>query len=217
MTSPAHRALKTLGDSGLVMVIRGQDTDELMNICDECIRAGTSALEVTYTIPDPISIIRALRTRHPSVLIGAGTVTNIEQAEAAVGAGASFLVSPINPDFLLPFGRTRDVATIPGATTPSEIWSAVTAGASVVKIFPAASLGGPEYLQNLLGPFPELRCMMSGGIFPRDVDDYLEAGAWCVALGGTITNAPSADRPGLLAEAVARASHAVRPRREEKL
>lgn len=217
MQSPADRTLNALGDSGLVTVIRGHDTDELINISDDCIRAGATALEVTFTIPDPISIIRALQTRHPSALIGAGTVTSVEQADAAVSAGATFLVSPINPAFLLPFSRDRAIAAIPGATTPSEIWSAVTAGANIVKVFPAASLGGVEYLQNLLGPFPELRCMVSGGISPRDVDEYLEAGAWCVALGGTITSASSADRPGLLAEAVARASDAQRPRRKRVL
>ncbi|MEX2314673.1 MAG: MFS transporter, partial [Thermomicrobiales bacterium] len=112
--------------------------------------------------------------------------TNADEARVAVAAGATFLVSPVNPGFLIPFAQQHGVLPVPGTATPSEMWHALNSGASAVKVFPVAGFGGSNYLRNLLGPFPGLKCMVSGGILPDEVGEYRRAGAWCVALGATL-------------------------------
>ncbi|MDO8690487.1 MAG: 2-dehydro-3-deoxyphosphogluconate aldolase, partial [Dehalococcoidia bacterium] len=120
--------------------------------------------------------------------IGAGSVTNVEQAKLAIGAGAGFVVSPIKQLDLVRVCHQVGVPCILGALTPTEVVEAYRAGADQVKVFPVGLVGGPRYLQQLLGPLPGLPVMASGGINLSNFREYLAAGARSLALGSDLLN-----------------------------
>ncbi|MES2856618.1 MAG: bifunctional 4-hydroxy-2-oxoglutarate aldolase/2-dehydro-3-deoxy-phosphogluconate aldolase, partial [Bdellovibrionota bacterium] len=120
------------------------------------------------------------------VVVGAGTVRNLAQAKRALDAGAKFLVSPGLNEDVLGFSETKDLLYLPGVLTPTEIMRATELGSEVVKIFPAASVGGAEYLRALSGPFPEVKWVATGGIKIEDTRDYMRAGAFAIGLGSQL-------------------------------
>jgi 2-dehydro-3-deoxyphosphogluconate aldolase/(4S)-4-hydroxy-2-oxoglutarate aldolase len=118
-------------------------------------------------------------------VLGAGTVLTPEQADAAVDAGATYLVSPVVDLEVIEAARRRGVAALPGALTPTEILRAWRAGAAAVKLFPA-SLGGPGYLRAVKAPLPEVPLVPTGGVGLEEIGGYLRAGALAVGLGGPL-------------------------------
>jgi len=111
-----------------------------------------------------------------------------EQAEEAVAAGAAFLVSPVNPPWLLDVAQNLGVVAVPGCATPNEIWSATSRGAKLVKVFPIARLGGAAYIHDLLAPMPDLRLIATGGIKAVEAPILLAAGCIAVGLGSIHTD-----------------------------
>jgi 2-dehydro-3-deoxyphosphogluconate aldolase / (4S)-4-hydroxy-2-oxoglutarate aldolase len=193
--------LDRLGALGVVAVVRADDPEDAIAAVDDLVSGGLTVIEVTFSVPDAASVISEL-TRRGDVIVGAGTVMQEHQAVAALEAGARFLVSPVCPVFLIPAAREADAVAVPGTATPTELRKAVSAGAHVVKVFPAATLGGPAYLKQVLAPLPDIRLMPSGGIGVGDVSDYRRAGAWCVGLGGQLVGAePGGPRRELAARA----------------
>jgi 2-dehydro-3-deoxyphosphogluconate aldolase/(4S)-4-hydroxy-2-oxoglutarate aldolase len=196
-----NRDIEALQQVGVVAVLRGASAG-IDAIVDDLAAGGLTTIEVTFSVPDAADVIARLSGR-PELVIGAGTVTTPAQAEAAIAAGARFLVSPVSPPWLVPLSHEAGVLAVPGCATPTEIWAALAAGAHVVKVFPAARLGGPAYLRDLTAPLPGLRVMPSGGITVSDVADYRQAGAWCVGLGGELSRAaPGKERQEIAANAV---------------
>jgi 2-dehydro-3-deoxyphosphogluconate aldolase/(4S)-4-hydroxy-2-oxoglutarate aldolase len=120
-------------------------------------------------------------------MVGAGTITSTDQAEVAVEAGAAFLVSPHLDRVLIDWAQTEQVALVPGGLTPTEVWGAWSLGPPAVKVFPA-SVGGPGYVKSLLGPFPDLGLIPTGGIDEDNIVDYLKAGAVAVGVGAWLTS-----------------------------
>ena len=139
------------------------------------------------TVPDAISAIELLvRDFGGRLLVGAGTVTDALTAERVIDAGARFVVSPcLVPDVIAVAAR-RDVAVLPGALTPTEIFQAVAAGADMVKVFPALHVGGPAYIRALRAPFPDFPLVPTGGVSLDTVRDYIRAGSAAVGVGGEI-------------------------------
>ena len=179
---------------GVAAVVRTSDPTEALVTSRSLIRAGIGVIEVTFTVPDAPEVIRELSSEGHA-MIGAGTVTTPEQFDAAIAAGARFVVAPVHPSFLIAAAREANVLAVPGCATPNEIWVAILAGALAVKVFPISRLGGPSYLRDLAGPLPDLHLMPSGGIGIEDVGAYRSAGAWCVAVGGPLSGHMSeADR-----------------------
>ncbi len=173
-------SLLELMKGGMVGVIRTSSPEEAL---DTAVRAADSwacAVEVTWTVPQAAEVCRELVGR--GLVVGAGTLLTKEDAQAAVDSGAQFLVAPVNPRFLLPFAAEAGVLAIPAGATPSELFTAVEQGADMVKVFPAARLGGPAFIKDLLGPFPNMRVMCTGGLTRESSRDYLVAGAYCVGL-----------------------------------
>jgi 2-dehydro-3-deoxyphosphogluconate aldolase / (4S)-4-hydroxy-2-oxoglutarate aldolase len=146
---------------------------------------GVGAVELTFTTPRVAQEIARARRRHPELLIGAGTIREGEQARAAAAAGADFLVSPHLDLPLLAECLDTGLTTIPGVLTPSELAAALDGGAQLIKLFPA-STAGPAHLRALLGPFPGVRVVPTGGIALPDVGSWLEAGAIAVGIGGEL-------------------------------
>ena len=196
----------TLGELGLAAVIRTPDSNEALTISRSLLREGVRAIEITFTVPDAADVIAELRSE-VGAIIGAGTVTTRAQFEAAVAAGADFVVSPVHPPFLLPAAAEAGVLAVPGCATPHEIWTALDAGALAVKVFPAARLGGPAYLRDIMSPLSSPHIMASGGIGIDDLAEYRRAGTWCVALGSNLSGSiPEAERSDRAQRAVATAA-----------
>ncbi|MBI6546451.1 MAG: 2-dehydro-3-deoxyphosphogluconate aldolase, partial [Cyanobacteria bacterium NC_groundwater_1444_Ag_S-0.65um_54_12] len=148
--------------------------------------AGLGAIEVAFTTPGAVVAIAELVSTRRG-LVGAGTVLQVEQAKAALAAGASFLVAPVDSGILLEHAHAAGAVAIVGGLTPQEIWNVHALGADFVKVFPVRAMGGPNYLRDLLAPFPDLRLLVSGGVDAANYREYLAAGAQLVALGSTLT------------------------------
>ncbi len=162
---------------------------------------GVPAFEVTLQGTGALDAIRALReTLGDRLVVGAGTVLDVEGAEAAVEAGATFLVMPVTDPAVVTWAVERGVPVFPGALSPTEVLTAWRAGASAVKLFPA-SVGGPALLRELRGPFPDIPLMPTGGISADNARSLVDAGAVAVGVGSWLTGAP--DDASLRARATA--------------
>jgi 2-dehydro-3-deoxyphosphogluconate aldolase/(4S)-4-hydroxy-2-oxoglutarate aldolase len=177
------KVLKGLLASKAVAVIRMTDAAKLAKAAAALRKGGITAFEVTMTVPGAVEIIRAMaRDKVPGVLIGAGTVLDAGAASDVIAAGADFVVSPITDGDMIMACREAEVLVVPGAFTPTEIAAAWRAGADIVKVFPATSLG-PQFFRDLRGPLPHIRIMPTGGVTLENAREFLEAGACCVGIG----------------------------------
>jgi 2-dehydro-3-deoxyphosphogluconate aldolase/(4S)-4-hydroxy-2-oxoglutarate aldolase len=178
--------LDKLRNAGIVAVLRAPSVNAAVNAVDALVAGGVTAVEITYSTPDPAAAIREIVRRHgDSIYVGAGTILQAEQAQAVVDAGAKFLVSPgVDPVVARAMIDTGAVVIL-GAITPTEIMSAIRVGSHAVKVFPA-SLGGPRYLASLRGPFPDVPFMPTGGVNEENLGEWLTAGSMAVGAGGEL-------------------------------
>lgn len=176
-----------LADIRVVPVIRASDEDIGRRMVALLASCGFSTFEITLTTPGAMAMIRDL-AKDPMVRIGVGTVLSREDGEAALEAGAEFVVSPGFVDGLAAPCREAGALLALGAATPSEAMRARAAGADIVKVFPAAQLGGPGFVKALRSVFPDMAIMPTGGIGPNDIVGYLSAGAMAVGMGGALVN-----------------------------
>jgi 2-dehydro-3-deoxyphosphogluconate aldolase / (4S)-4-hydroxy-2-oxoglutarate aldolase len=136
------------------------------------------------TVPDAIEAIASVSKRFgDKVLVGAGTVTDVETVRRALDAGAEFIVSPCLVPDVIAAARRADVAVLPGALTPTEVFEAFRQGGDMVKVFPAQSVGGAAYLRALRGPFPDIPLVPTGGVTLDNVGEMFKAGAAAVGVG----------------------------------
>lgn len=151
------------------------------------IAGGFRCAEVTLTTPGALDLVAEL-SRLDGLTVGAGTVLTVDDAEAAVAAGARFLVSPVfDPEVVRAAGRLG-VASLPGCHTPTELLAAHRAGATLLKLFPAPA-GGPAWLRSVLAPLPFLRVVPTNGIDADNAADWLSAGAWALGFNAAIFHA----------------------------
>lgn len=178
--------VESLKQAILVPVIRTPRRELAERACDWLVEAGCRALEITHSVPEADKVIAAMRERYADVLVGAGTVLTAAEAEASIDAGAAFLVAPCAVPEVQTVAQSRGVPFIPGAATPTEVLARRAEGAPVVKIFPAAQLGGAEYLESLKSVLPDIPLMPTGGVDAQSIQGYLDAGALCVGIGSAI-------------------------------
>lgn len=182
-------SIATLLDQRVLAIVRLPEYSRAVEVASALARGGIGVLELTLTGEGALAAIARVReTTGASVRVGAGTVLSARAAEAAVAAGAEFLVTPAIVPEVLAFGAEHDLPVLCGALSPTEVLGATTMGAAVVKLFPA-NLGGPSYLKALRGPFPDIRFMPTGGLSEENLQEYLRAGACAVALGGELVRA----------------------------
>ena len=166
---------------GLVAVIRTPSFELVAPVCEALVNGGVLALEITLTVPDALRALREANTRFGDrILLGAGTILNIQQTHAAIGAGAQYVISPITKMEIIQAAHAWNKPVMLGAYTPTEAQLAHEAGADFIKIFPADKLG-PGYIKNLRGPLPHLRLVPTGGVDLQTAPEFLKAG--CAALG----------------------------------
>lgn len=182
-----HTLLERLRAARVVPVVRTHAADHAATAVRWLRDAGLGVFEITMTIPDAPALIRSLAA-DPSLLIGAGTVPDAPTAQTCIAAGAKFVVAPWVDLSLAATCRSAGVLLMLGAMTPTEVRAALAAGADAVKIFPAASLGGPAHVKALASVFPGIAFCPTGGIAPEQVDAYLAAGAAFVGMGGALVD-----------------------------
>ncbi len=186
--SDKDKNLQTITDCGVVAIVRVSNAREAVDVCIAIARGGVKPIEVTMTVPGAIDAIREFKSGvKEDVLIGAGTVLDPETARACILAGAEFIVSPtLNLDVIKVCRRYSKII-IPGTFTPTEILTAWEAGADIVKVFPA-SVGGPGYLKDIMGPLPQVKLVPTGGVNLETTSEFIKAGAVAVAAGTSLVN-----------------------------
>ena len=178
---------------GVVAVIRLKDPARLRAVVDAMMEGGVRALEVTMTVPRAIELIRELAPALPAgFLLGAGTVTDPVTARAVIDAGASFVVSPVFRPDVIAACHERDVPSMPGCFSPTEILAAHECGADIVKVFPATMLG-PQFIKDVRAPLPQVKLMPTGGVTLDNAGDWIRAGAVAVGLGSALIDAAAID------------------------
>jgi 2-dehydro-3-deoxyphosphogluconate aldolase / (4S)-4-hydroxy-2-oxoglutarate aldolase len=193
---------QTIERVGLIPVLRAKSERQAHAVVRAMIAGEVSIVEVTMTVPGAVDLIGVLRREYPDLLLGAGTVTRVEEVDATVDAGAEFVVSPsFHPEVV---ARTRALGklSIPGALTPTEAITAWRAGADYVKIFPCSAAGGASYLKALLAPFPELKLIPTGGVTLQTAESFLRSGARALGVGSDLVNLAAIDegRPETITE-----------------
>jgi 2-dehydro-3-deoxyphosphogluconate aldolase/(4S)-4-hydroxy-2-oxoglutarate aldolase len=149
-------------------------------------RAGIPIAEVTMTVPHALDVIREMTKSLPDMVIGAGTVLDVETARRCLDAGARFLTSPGFVPEVMAFAQKHDVVVFPGALTPTEVIAAWKGGADFVKIFPCAEVGGYHYIHTLKVPLPQVPLIASGGVNQQTAYDFILAGASALGIGSEL-------------------------------
>jgi 2-dehydro-3-deoxyphosphogluconate aldolase/(4S)-4-hydroxy-2-oxoglutarate aldolase len=174
-----------VSEAPVVGIVRRPKVDPVRCI-EHLFQVGVRLVEITMDTVGAVDILESLRSRVPSdALLGAGTVTDVARAEAALAAGATFIVTPnLNLD-VIRIAREHGVAIMPGAMTPSEIWNAAAAGADYVKVFPASTLGA-GFFREIRGPFAEIPLMATGGVNVENARDFIAFGVDAIGVGGAL-------------------------------
>jgi 2-dehydro-3-deoxyphosphogluconate aldolase/(4S)-4-hydroxy-2-oxoglutarate aldolase len=181
--------ISRIGEIGIIPVVRASSVEEANRAVEAICAGGIPVVEITMTVPNAVSVIRELvQRRTGDVLIGAGTVTNADQAESCLRAGAQFLVSPGLAVSVLSVARANAKLAIPGALTPTELMNAQEHGARLVKIFPCGNVGGPKYLKSLKAPFPQSSLIPTGGVNAANAAEFIAAGAFALGVGADLVD-----------------------------
>lgn len=184
-----REVLNRMISEGLVPVVRVSSAQEAIDVADALKEGGVSFIEITMSVQGAIDVIRELTQKYKDeIIMGAGTVLDPETGRAALLAGAQFIVSPtLNLD-LIHLAHRYSTVVIPGTMTPTEILTAWNAGADMVKVFPAAQLGGPEYIRALRGPLPQILLVPTGGVNLQNAGAFIRAGATALGAGGELVD-----------------------------
>lgn len=191
----------------VIAIGRGLPPDRIERIAEGLVAGGIRAFEITLNSPDALAGISALSSRWEGrLLIGAGTVLDVEGVRQAADAGARFIVSPHTDPALIEWAVGRGLPVFPGAFSPTEILAAWNAGATAVKLFPA-SVAGPAFVREFRGPFRDIPLVATGGVTIESAPAFLAAGAAAVGMGSWLTGDGDpdgiADRTSRLVRALA--------------
>lgn len=173
-----------IAENGVIPVIRASSSESALRATEAVHRGGIRAVEITMTVPGALHVMEKLAERlGDQVLLGAGTVLDVETARAALLAGAEFLVSPTLKLGVIETAHRYSKPAIPGALTPTEVLTAWEAGADFVKVYPAGSVGGPKYIRALKASLPHIELVPAGGVNLETATDFLLAGSAALGVG----------------------------------
>jgi 2-dehydro-3-deoxyphosphogluconate aldolase / (4S)-4-hydroxy-2-oxoglutarate aldolase len=167
-------------------IVRAPAIPDPVGLARALVDAGLPLVEFPLTTPDATRLIATASTVD-GVIMGAGTVLSVQQARDAIAAGARFLLTPGIQLAVAEEAARQGVPVVLGAMTPTEVATAMAAGSTAVKLFPAARLG-PGYVKDLLGPYPDAALVVSGGITAGNAADYLAAGAIAATAGSGVVS-----------------------------
>ncbi|MFZ1940302.1 MAG: bifunctional 4-hydroxy-2-oxoglutarate aldolase/2-dehydro-3-deoxy-phosphogluconate aldolase [Terracidiphilus sp.] len=182
----SEKVRKQIIDIGIIPSARVRNPDQARFAAESLYDSGIPVLEVTMTVPQALELIEDLAKRHADLVVGAGTVLDDQTARRCIDAGARFITSPGFVPDVVACARQADVVVFPGALTPSEVIAGWKAGADFVKIFPAATAGGPNYIRALKVPLPQVPLIVTGGVNQLTAFDYILAGAHAIGVGSEL-------------------------------
>src|SRR5712692_5647552 len=168
---------------GIVPAVRLSSEEDARFATEAVSHGGIPIVEITMTVPGAIEVISDLARNSPELIVGAGTLFDIETARRCLDAGATFLTSPGLDLAIVEFARKENIVVLAGALTPTEVTTAWKAGADFVKIFPCAQVGGDSYIRALKGPFPQVRLIAAGGVNQQTAANFILAGAVALGIG----------------------------------
>ena len=172
-----------IAEIGIIPAVRLYSESEALFAAEAICSSGIPIVEVTMTIPGAIRVIGELTRHRTDIIVGAGTISDVETARSCLDAGAGFLTSPGLDLEIVEFALKRDIVVLPGALTPSEVMAAWKAGSDFVKVFPCSQVGGPDYIRALKAPFPQVPLIASGGVNQKNASDFILAGAAALGIG----------------------------------
>ncbi|MGA2716149.1 MAG: bifunctional 4-hydroxy-2-oxoglutarate aldolase/2-dehydro-3-deoxy-phosphogluconate aldolase [Bryobacteraceae bacterium] len=181
MTKETIRAAIT--EIGIIPAVRLSSADDARFAAEAIYSSGIPIVEVTMTVPGAVAVISQLTKQNSALIVGAGTVLDVETAQRCLDAGVAFLTTPGLDLEIVNFAVKHGTVVFPGAMTPGEVMAASRAGADFVKIFPCAQLGGPSYIRALKAPFPKIPLIASGGVNQETATDFIRAGAVALGIG----------------------------------
>lgn len=180
--------LEITGKHGLLTAIELQNAADAVPLGKAMLDGGLTVAEVTFRTAAAADAVRVMTTTYPEMVIGAGSIVQVEQAEEAIAAGAKFIVSAGFNPVLVDWCIEKDIPTLPGVATASEITMGVVRGLKVLKFFPAEVMGGMAGLKALSAPFPAMKFIPMGGVSAATLADYLRlpfvhacGGSWPVS------------------------------------
>lgn len=179
-----NKIIERISQIGIVPVVKIQNAEDSMPLAQAMYNGGIDCAEITFRSEHAEYAIRTIHEQLPEMLLGAGTIRNVEQAKAAVEAGASFIVTPGFNVEVVKWCVENNVPVLPGLSSASELEQALTFGLTEVKFFPAESSGGAKKLKDLSGPYPDVKFMPTGGINENNMHDYLALNN-VIAIGGS--------------------------------
>ena len=193
--------LKRLTDCGVFAVVRAENAEQAIKICDACIKGGIVGIELTFTVPGALDVIKELCAKYSEdeIIIGAGTVLDSETARAAILAGAKFVVSPYLDVATVKTCLRYQVPCMPGAMTIKEVVECMEAGADIVKVFPG-NLFGPKIIKAFRGPLPYAKLMPTGGVNAENCGEWIKAGCVAVGAGSDLTKGAKTGDYAIIAE-----------------
>ena len=195
--------LTKVKDFGVVPVIKIDDVADAIPLAQALIDGGLPCAEITFRTDAAEESIRLVSENFPEMLVGAGTVLTIEQADRAIAAGAKFIVSPGFDSTLVKHCQSKNVPIFPGCITPTEIQAAIAHGIETIKFFPAEQAGGLAMIKALAAPFTKLTFIPTGGVDTSNLRKYLEFGKIVACGGSFMIKSDLAEVTRLTKEAVA--------------
>lgn len=210
-----NKVLKKIEEYRIVPVVVLEDAKAAVPLARALTEGGLPCAEVTFRTAAAEESIRQMKQAYPEMLVGAGTVLDMEQVERALHAGAEFIVSPGFDSEIVDYCLTNEIPVLPGCLTPTEVMRAVKRGMDTVKFFPAEQFGGVASINALGAAFPGLRFMPTGGISPSNLKEYLRCprvlacgGSWMVK--GDLIRAGNFDRIREMTKAAVRLAGHIR-------
>ena len=173
-----------LARAGVVPVVVIDDAKDAVATANAMVAGGVDVMEITFRTAAAPDAIKAVAENCPDMLVGAGTILNLEQCKKAVAMGAKFIVSPGFDAEVVAWCVENNIAVCPGCVTPTEIMAALKLGLKTVKFFPANIYGGLNAMKNLAAPFVGIKFIPTGGVNAKNIREYIEA-PFVHAVGGS--------------------------------
>lgn len=167
----------------IIPAIRVSSGDDAHFAAEAVMHGGIPIVEITMTVPGALELMAHLIRSDPKVIVGAGTVLDTKTARLCVEAGASFITSPSFNPAIVEFAAKENITVLPGAMTPTEVFTAWSAGADFVKVFPCAQIGGDKYVKALHASLPQIPLVAAGGVNQQTAANFILSGATAIGVG----------------------------------
>lgn len=182
-----NKMLEVLSSHKVIPVVVLKDSKDALPLAKALIDGGLPVAEVTFRTDAALESIKLIAEKYPEVILGAGSVSSVDQVKSAIAAGAKYIVCGGFSRKVVEYCIENNIPIVPGTCTPSEVMEAQECGLDVVKFFPAENFGGIKTIKAISGPFPKMKFVPTGGISLSNIKDYLSSdkilacgGSWMV-------------------------------------